>query len=299
MKRAVSISLGSSDRNGEAVLRLLGEDVRIERIGTNGDLREAARLFRELDGTVDALGLGGASLSLAFHGRSYPLRSVLPIVKDVRKTPLVDGAGLRNTLEYRAAQLVDETLGEGVGAKRVLCTVVTDRWGLYAGFRDRGYSCLLGDLIFGLRIPIAIRRERVLAGLMTVLAPIVTRLPFSMLYPLGESQHREVKGYDRFYRWASVIAGDCHYVRSFMPPGLREKIVVTNTTTEDDVAMFRARGVRHLFTTTPVLNGRSFGTNAVEAAMVAVAGKGRPLTDEELTAMISAVGLHPQYRDLA
>jgi hypothetical protein len=279
-------------------MRLLGEQVRLERIGTNGNLERAARLFRDLDGKVDALGLGGASLELSVPGRSYPLRSVLPIVRHVRRTPLVDGAGLRNTLEYHAARAVDETLGLSKRPKRVLCTVVCDRWGLYTGFRDRGYDCLMGDLIFGLKLPVAIRSERTLSILMTALAPIATRLPFSMLYPFDDAPPRSRARFEKFFRWASVVAGDCHYLSSYMPADMDGIAVVTNTTTRDDVAMFRERGVRHLFTTTPVIDGRSFGTNLVEAGLVAAAGLGRRLSDEELAAAVDELGLEPCHRTL-
>jgi len=38
MKRAVSISIGSSKRNKSVTVELLGEQVTIERIGTDGDM---------------------------------------------------------------------------------------------------------------------------------------------------------------------------------------------------------------------------------------------------------------------
>ncbi len=43
MKRAVSISLGSSKRDKRVQLELLGEPVVIERIGTDGDMERAAQ----------------------------------------------------------------------------------------------------------------------------------------------------------------------------------------------------------------------------------------------------------------
>ena len=61
MKRAVSISIGSSKRDKAVEIEILGEQVRIERIGTDGDMEAAARLFKEMDGEVDAFGLGGAA----------------------------------------------------------------------------------------------------------------------------------------------------------------------------------------------------------------------------------------------
>ncbi len=64
MKRAVSISLGSSTRDKAVEIDLLGERARIERIGTDGDMRRAQRLYAELDGQVDAFGIGGTDLGV-------------------------------------------------------------------------------------------------------------------------------------------------------------------------------------------------------------------------------------------
>jgi len=72
--------------------------------------------------------------------------------------------------------------------------------------------------------------------------------------------------------------------------------VLTNTTTEEDVAFLRERGVRRLITTTPRLNGRSFGTNVMEALLVALAG--RELGEEEYLRYIDLLGLRPQVLDL-
>ena len=76
------------------------------------------------------------------------------------------------------------------------------------------------------------------------------------------------------------------------------KIICTNTTTAADVAAFRAAGVRYLVTTTPRLEGRSFGTNMMEAMLVAVSGQGRKLTDAELSALIDQLGFHPNIEPL-
>ena len=43
----------------------------------------------------------------------------------------------------------------------------------------------------------------------------------------------------------------------------------TNTVTTGDIEDLRARGARRLITSTPDFGGRSFGTNVVEAALVA------------------------------
>ncbi len=86
MKRAVSISIGSSRRDKKVEITLLGEQVQLERIGTDGDMEKAARLFAELDGRVDALGVGGGLLGLMVGKRWYPMHSLFPLVEQVRRT---------------------------------------------------------------------------------------------------------------------------------------------------------------------------------------------------------------------
>jgi len=298
MKRAVSISLGSSKRDKVVEVSLLGETVRIERVGTDGDMEKAARLYQELDGKVEAFGVGGADLGLMVDKTWYPLYSVRPMVRFVKKTPLADGAGLKLTLERRVAQFMDKHLPEALQPKRVFMTGSADRWGMTMSFFEAGYDCALGDLMFALGVPIALRKPWQVKLFAGILMPVAGRLPFSWVYPIGEQQEKWVPKYEKWYQWATVIAGDCHYVKRHMPRRLEGKVLCVNTTTPQDVERFRAVGVSWLVTTTPVLDGRSFGTNMMEAALIAASGKGRPLTHEELDSLIQQLGWTPTLQKL-
>lgn len=300
MKRAVSISIGSSKRNKAVDVTLLGEKVSIERIGTDGDMEAAALKYRELDGNVDAFGVGGADLGALVDGKWFPLYSVQPMVRFVKKTPLVDGGGLKNTLENKAPAFLEKKISAYINSRgrKVLVTVGMDRWGLSKSFAEAGYETIFGDFMFGLDIPIALHKISTLKIMGNLLMPIVGRLPFEWIYPTGEKQEKRTPKWGKYYDWATVIAGDCHYIKRFMPDNLQGKVIVTNTTTHEDVEAFRKAGVKYLITTTPVLEGRSFGTNMMEAALVAVSGKGRPLTWPELTEMLDILGFEPQLQEL-
>jgi len=300
MKKAVSISIGSSKRNKAVEVTLLGEKVSIERIGTDGDMEAAALKYKELDGKVDAFGVGGADLGALVDGKWFPLYSVQPMVRFVKKTPLVDGGGLKNTLENKAPAFLDAKIGDYINSRgrKVLVALGMDRWGLSKSFVEAGYETIFGDFMFGLDLPIAIRKISQLKTMGNLLMPIVGRVPFAWIYPTGEKQEKRTPKWGKYYAWATVIAGDCHYIKRFMPDDLQGKVIVTNTTTPEDVETFRKAGVKYLVTTTPVLDGRSFGTNMMEAALVAVSGKGRPLTWPELTEMLDKLGFEPQLQEL-
>jgi hypothetical protein len=298
MKRAVSISIGSTKRDKQVEVDLLGERVRIERIGTNGDIEKAAALYAELDGQVDAFGLGGIDLGVHTPWKMYPLHDAKRMIRRVQRTPLTDGGGLKLTLEARVMQAVEREIGTEIQPKTALLTAAITRYGMTTSFIDAGYDCVFGDLMFGLGIPIPVRGMTAMRRLAKLLLPIVGRMKIEWLYPTGEKQEKNVPKYEKHYRWASVIGGDFIYVKQHMPLRMDGKVIVTNTTTAADVDWLRARGVRYLVTTTPVYDGRSFGTNMLEAALIAASGKGRTLTHAELSLLIDRLDLKPQIQRL-
>jgi hypothetical protein len=301
MKRAVSISIGSSKRNKAVTVNLLGEQISIERIGTDGDMEAAALKYKELDGKVDAFGVGGADLGLMVDDKWYRLYSVEKMVRFIKLTPVVDGTGLKNTLERKAAPFVEARLGDYIqkmGGKKVFVMTGADRWGLAHGFVEAGYETVFGDFMFSLGLNIPLHTEQQLKSLARFVMPLAGRLPFEWVYPTGEKQEERKPKYPKWFKWGTVIAGDCHYVKRHMPDHLAGKIIATNTTTPVDVDLFRQAGVKYLVTSTPVFDGRSFGTNMLEAALVAVAGKGRKLTNDEINQLIDQLGLEPQLQEL-
>lgn len=300
MKRAVSISLGSSKRNKSVTVNLLGEEISIERIGTDGDMEAAAQKYKELDGKVDAFGVGGADLGLLVDTKWYTLHSVSKMVRFVEKTPIVDGTGLKITLEGQAAAFLDRQIPgyiQHYGRKAFIMTGA-DRWGLTRSFTEAGYECVFGDLMFSLGIPIALKSPKQLKTMAALLMPIAGRLPFEWVYPTGEKQEERKPKHENYFHWATVTAGDCHYIKRYMPDDMQGKVIVTNTTTPTDVELFRKCGVKYLATATPVLDGRSFGTNMMEAALIAISGKGRVLTHDELSDLLDKLDFEPQIQEL-
>ena len=300
MKRAVSISIGSSQRNKKVEVTLLGEKVSIERIGTDGDMEAAALKYQELDGTVDAFGVGGADLGAIVEGKFYPFHSVQKLIRYIKKTPVVDGGGLKNTLENKAPAFLEKKIKDYLDqhGRKVMVTVGVDRWGLSKSFVEAGYETVFCDLMFALDIPIPIRSIGALRTLAAIMIPIVTRFPFEWLYPTGEKQNIRTPKWEKYYQWATVVAGDCLYIKRNMPDDMKGKVIVTNTTTPEDVELFRKCGVKYLVTTTPVMDGRSFGTNMMEAALVAISGKNRPLTWPEYDELLAKLGFEPHLQEL-
>ncbi len=304
MKRAVSISIGASNRDKKIEINLLGETVLLERIGTDGDMEKAANLYGELDGKVDAFGVGGALLGFMVEDKWSTLHSVQSLIKYVKTTPVVDGTGLKMTLEKQVTKVIHEDLHGYVKEKRALVAVALDRWGTARAFLDDGYECVFGDVMFSLGLGIPVRTEKGIRNLASALIPVVGRFPFSWLYPTGEKQTQREPKYEKYFNWATVVAGDCHYLWRHMPEQLPGRVIVTNTTTPADQKFFKDAGIKYLITTTPVLDGRSFGTNLMEAALVAALGR-KEMVDyanpgayfTEMEEAVQAVPFRPQVQE--
>lgn len=302
MKRVVGVSIGSSKRDHKVELELLGERISIERRGTDGDLRKAREMIRELDGKVDAIGLGGLDLYIFAGGRRYTFRDAKKLAEAARITPVVDGSGLKNSLERWVISYLKEHENLELRGKRVLMVAAVDRFGMAEELARSGCSMIFGDLIFALGVPIPLHSLATVARLARVIAPIVTQLPFKMLYPTGEEQERSAgsEKYARFFAEADVVAGDFHFIRRYMPKSLAGKGVITNTVTPADLELLKERGVAYVVTTTPNMGGRSFGTNVIEAALVAVAGKGAgALSADEYLDLVQRLNFRPRIERFA
>ena len=80
MKHIVSVSLGSDKRDHSVETEFMGEKFLIERIGTNGDFDKAIALIREMDGKVDAFGMGGIYLYVYIADKSYTIKDAQLLV---------------------------------------------------------------------------------------------------------------------------------------------------------------------------------------------------------------------------
>jgi hypothetical protein len=300
MKRIVSVSLGSSVRDHRVDVEFLGEKVTIERIGTNGDLEKAIQLIGELDGKVDAFGLGGIDLYLIAGSKRFIIKDAARMARAAKKSPVLDGSGLKNTLERQVVDYLQNQLDLKLQGKKVLMVSAVDRFGMAEAFVKAGSKMVFGDLIFALGIPVSLTSLRNLQRLANIVLPILTKMPFTLLYPTGSKQETATPKYAKYYEEADIIAGDFLYIKKYMPFGLKNKIVVTNTVTAADIEELKQKGVSLLVTSTPEFKGRSFGTNVMEALLVSFSGrKPSELREEDYMKLLKDMNFEPRVVKLA
>ena len=301
MKTIVSVSLGSSTRDHRVIVDWLGETFDISRIGFDGSIDLAIAKLRDLDGRVDAIGLGGIDVYLYAGTKRYALRDGLRMLEAVKQTPVVDGSGLKNTLERETVRYLQD---HGIVDFRdlpVLMVSALDRFGMAQALVAAGARVTFGDFIFALGLDKPVHSLAEFEDLAERYLPDACKLPFQFFYPTGKKQERPPEPkFPQYYEAASVIAGDFHFIRQHMPDSLEGKIVLTNTVTQTNVEELRDRGVAMLVTSTPNLGGRSFGTNVMEAALLAKLGKRwEDVTEADYTGLLHRLDFTPRIERLA
>jgi hypothetical protein len=299
VKHIVSVSLGSSKRDKRSEVVIAGEPFLIERVGTDGDLKRFQQLFAELDGKVDALGVGGADLYIWVGDRRYTFRSIQRLVSVATKTPVVDGSGLKNTLEREALRWIQGHRVIDFSRSTVLLVAAVDRFGMAQELAQLAQRVIYGDLVFAVGLPIPIRSYRTVEFLGKLLLPMITRLPFQWFYPTGEKQEKRTPRAERLFQEADAIAGDWHYIHRYMPDRIPNKTVITNTVRKADIEFLRAAGAARVITTTPIIEGESFATNVMEGVIVALTGR-RPetLTPDDYRAALCQLNWSPSVIEL-
>jgi hypothetical protein len=300
VKRVVSVSLGSSTRDHHVVIDMLGERFDINRIGFDGSIDRAIETLRELDGKVDAIGLGGIDVYLYAGSKRYGLRDGLRMLDAVKQTPVVDGSGLKNTLERETVQYLQKNGIVDFRGTKVLMVSALDRFGMAQALVAAGARVTFGDFIFALGLDKPVTSLPEFEQLAEKYLPDACRLPFQFFYPTGKKQERDPDPkFPQYYADARVIAGDFHFIRQHMPDSLAGKIVLTNTVTEKNVDELRDRSAAMLVTSTPNFGGRSFGTNVIEAALLAKLGRRwHEVTEADYLDLIHQLDFGPRVENL-
>lgn len=272
-KHVVSVSLGSSKRNKSQEVEILGEQFKIERIGTDGDMAKFGQMFKDLDGKVDALGVGGADIWVVIDKKRYAFRQIVKLVAGATKTPVVDGSGLKHTLERETVKTLQREGIVDFKKETTLLVSAVDRFGMAQALDEIGGKVIYGDLLFGLGIPMQLHTYKAVRRIGKLSLPLITKLPFKWFYPTGEKQDERKPKFEHVWDAASLIAGDTLFIRRYAPDRLDGKTILTQTVRKADLDWLKSAGVRRVITTTPVMGGETFATNVMEGVIVALMGK--------------------------
>lgn len=253
MKRILVVHPGSGSSSER--LRFLEREVEILRQGCGGDLDRAREILAAHDGRVDAIGLEGMPrrLRLAHATRVHPQGRAL--FESVRKTPVVDGGGVRAGLERWGIKLAERAQPGIFSQKRVLMIPGLQHVGMSDALGARAQAVRYADpaVFFGLPqvLGIGARRTAASAAPATLngLVEEVRQAPWP-------SPAARINGgaLAKSCEWADILAGDGSMILHHGPKNLSGKTIVTDSLSQGEVDEFERRGAAIVVTLLPPLD---------------------------------------------
>lgn len=294
-KSVMVVSLGPSAQDREFDVTFLDQTIHVERRGTDGSVEKAGQLLSENDGKVDAFGLDSMNMKFVIGHRVYHHEEITALARQAKKTPVVDGTGLKTTLERWAISDVARKIPGIFSNKMVFITSGIDRHHMATVLEASGARLVFGDPVIHFGLPFRLKSMRQLEWYARFALPRLCKRPYKALYPVGSRQEQTRPLRPTYWQRADIIAGGLHYIRRYGPDSLRNKVIVTNALMKEDLDDLRKRGVRTIITTTPEIDGESFGTNVLEAIFTALLDKGdEPITTDDYLNLISRTGIEPR-----
>lgn len=294
MKLVAGVSLGPSNRNKTAKFILDGQEICAVRVGTDGSIQRFAELMREYDNCATVIGLGGMDRWLYTNRKRFTVWQADRLARIAYQTPVVDGSGVKDTLERRTIEILAKNKVVDFKDSKVLLVSAVDRFGMAQELDIRAKHVIYGDIMFALGVDRPICSYSELCQTAALCLPTLTKLPIKWLYHSSNQTIQPQFGH--YYEWADVIAGDWHYIRKYLPTPetcyLEGKTIITNTITSEDKILLAERGVATLITSTPEIDGRHFATNVIEGILLALLGKDKA-NHEEYRDIIKLLDLQP------
>jgi hypothetical protein len=294
IKKVVSISLGSSLRDKITETEILGCHFIIQRIGVDGDRNKMVQMIKKFDGKVDVITTGGIHINYVTLNRTMRFRETRRYVNAATKTPVIDGETYREIVEPMfIKQLIDKKILNP--KQKVLFPMVANRFAIVKQMYDCGFkNFTFGDLIYNMDINVPLHSLKRVNFLYNLLGPIITKLPFSWIYPLGVNQEVKKEKRPDLFEKADIIAGDFHSLNRYLIDDLSGKTIITNTLTKRDKLQLKNKKACKLITFSPEFGGRVFGSNVINGIIMALLNKHpNDVSKENYLAMVNRAGFEP------
>lgn len=272
MKNVIGISLGARRHDFELRTRLLGQDLHVQRVGTDGSLTQATKLLKYWDRHAHAIGLGLVKDSARIGAQREIDEDFARLAGVARHVPVSTGARLSEIFLEWALRHAQTSLGHYFDNANVLFFSGLANYRLAMAMQEYTDNLMFADPLMQLGVPKLITSLDAL-GLYASGAHYVSdwRPPRMMSGPLLRQWTQFVlrKAMAR----ASVVVAPVHELDGFGLEELAGKTLITTTVNEERLARFKDCGVHLVIDGAPLCEGQVIDPALLDAMLLAASGK--------------------------
>lgn len=291
----VNVSLTAPDRDFDEKVTFLGQDFRIVRIGTSGDVGKARDLVISWAEDAAAIAVTGIREARAAGLYDGELEAITKVKQATDAVPVADGHALRDVLQEWSIRHVQlEMPGFFTNARTVVLGGLNhDRTTRI--LREYTSNLEFADPLLRLDVPAKLDSSPALGLAADVGVRAMRRLPNTVQAQVKAPGQRASHGRARkAARDADVVVATYDELIGFGLEDLAGKTLVSSSISDERLAELGSRGVDMVLDSTPQPFDVTVNTALLEAMMLATASGGSELTNDDLLDMIVAAGLQPR-----
>ncbi len=294
MKNVIGISLGAKSQDFAFVTRFLGTELHVQRVGTDGDAAQAAKLLRHWGKKADAIGLGLVKDS---DGRGAPQKLAATearLRRQKTQAPLSTGARLTDIFLEWALRHAQTTLGHYFDNTRVLFFSGIGNYKLAMSMAEYTGNLQFADPLLQLGIPKLLTSIDALNLYASGAHYVTDWVPPQMLPgPLVKQWSRYVLR--KALATATVVVAPVHELDDFDAEELAGKTIITTTVNPARLARFRDKGVHLVLDGAPQVEGHSVDPALLDAMIMAATGKAPDdLLEDDYLEILDSQALEPR-----
>ncbi len=299
MKQVVSISLGAAARNYQFRTQIFGQELQVQRIGTDGNLAQAKAFVQESDGLAVAIGLGDAT--------SLTKNDFSQLAAMARQTPVVDGSLLHKTFGRWAVKRAADKLKGLFNQRRILVLKGLEAYQMTQVLATYEPELRFADPLFATKLAFtpalqSLKQLELYAQLGAKFANLNLNLSKLILPKLKLPQQPALTSaaFAELFAWAEIVVGDFATLQAIAPQDLPGLTIFTDAPSRAEIEDLGKRGVVRLITTSPSLSAEHpfVAMDVLEALVVALQEKPGPLAEATVLDFISAAQWEPTIQEL-
>ena len=300
MKNVIGISLGSSSLDFDFNTHLLGTELRVRRLGTDGSLAGAEKLLRQWD-KRDSRNKGADAIGLGLLRDSHRLGAARQGAQDrqrlrgasKRLTPS-DGARLGDIFLEWTVRHTQAALGHYFDNARVLFFSGLAQHKLATTLAEYSDNLQFADPLLQLGVPKLLGSLTALNLYATGAHQVAQWAPPRLVPPelMRQWTHFVLR---KALQKATVVVAPAHELDDFGLEELAGKTVITANVNDERLAHFKDCGVHLVVDGAPVFEGRVLGPELFDAMIQAATGKsGDDLLEDDYLEIITGLQLQPR-----
>src|SRR5690554_2042530 len=248
MKETLNISMGDAADNFDETVVLLGEKVRVKRLGVDFNHALAKQLILKYADEFDSISISGLPTSAKARGFSFEHPQAKELLNLSESTPIVDGRTVRGIQLPWAINTLMKGHPEVFQGKKIGFFLACSVLPLLKELESADCSFYMADPYFLNKLPLLLREPRQLENYMALNFPLLKKVRIRQVSnrDFGKKRLRHLPAFKRFFECDTFILNNAQLAYINLPD-LTGKTVVVDYLTDSSREKLKQANVKAIY----------------------------------------------------